>query len=126
MARPANLEAMASQQPIFAESEQLPAGNAPESRAQQHDDAGLPKPAPVWLQRMSLLVLVLFCFYIGGLLAVLPWSPRYWDQNGWLLAHPAVQAVLGQGWVRGLVTGVGLIDIWIGVSELLHYQDYKR
>jgi len=82
-------------------------------------------PAPVWLQRMSLVVLVLFCFYIGALMAVLPWSPRYWDQNGWLLAHPALEAVLQQGWVRGLVTGVGLIDIWIGVSELLHYRDFR-
>jgi hypothetical protein len=117
---------MASQQPIFAESEQLPAGAAANPRIEKDVDTDLPKPAPVWLQRMSLLVLVLFCFYIGGLLAILPWSPRYWDQNGWLMAHPAVKAVLGQGWVRGLVTGVGLIDIWIGVSELLHYQDFKR
>jgi hypothetical protein len=85
-----------------------------------------PAPAPVWLQRMSLVVLVLFCFYIGALLAVLPWSPRYWDQNAWLLAHPALEAVLNKGWARGLITGIGLIDIWIGVSELLHYRDYRR
>ncbi len=85
----------------------------------------VPPPAPVWLQRMSVVVLVLFCFYIGALLAILPWSPRYWDHNGWLLAHPAVEAVLNQGWVRGLVSGIGLIDIWIGVSELLHYRDLR-
>jgi hypothetical protein len=83
------------------------------------------EPAPVWLQRMSLVVLVLFCFYIGGLLAVLPWKPRYWDHNGWLLAHPALQLALDHGWVRGLVSGLGLMDIWIGVSELLHYRDYR-
>jgi hypothetical protein len=82
-------------------------------------------PAPVWLQRMSLVVLVLFCFYIGGLLAVLPWQPRYWDQNGWVIAHPALDMIVQQGWVRGLVTGIGLIDIWIGVSELLHYKDLR-
>jgi hypothetical protein len=87
---------------------------------------GEPAPAPVWLQRMSLAVLVLFCFYIGGLLAVLPWSPRYWDQNGWLLAHPAIESILERGWVRGTVSGVGLIDIWIGISELLHYRDHRR
>ena len=127
MARPANVEGMEPQQPIFAESEQLPAGAAASPRLERDEDAGLPKPAPVWLQRLSLLVLVVFCFLVGGLPAALPWwMPRYWDQNGWLLAHPAVQAVMGQGWVRGLVMGVGLIDIWIGVSELLHYQDYKR
>jgi hypothetical protein len=82
-------------------------------------------PAPVWLQRISLVVLVLFCFYIGGLLAVLPWSPRYWDQNGWIVAHPAIDMIIEQGWVRGLITGIGLIDIWIGVSELLHYKDLR-
>jgi hypothetical protein len=82
-------------------------------------------PAPVWLQRMSLVVFVLFCFYIGGLLAVLPWSPRYWNQNAWLLAHPALQTILGTGWVRGLVTGIGFLDIFIGVSELLHYRDFR-
>jgi hypothetical protein len=84
-----------------------------------------PAAAPVWLQRMSLVVLVLFCFYIGGLLAVLPWSERYWSTNGWMIAHPAFDIIAQQGWVRGLVTGIGLIDIWIGVSELLHYRDIR-
>jgi hypothetical protein len=89
-------------------------------------DRDVPPPAPVWLQRLSLLVLVLFCFYIGALLAILPWSPRYWDRNGWLLAHPAVEEVLNHGWVRGLVSGIGLIDIWIGISELVHYHDLRK
>ena len=84
-----------------------------------------PEPAPVWLQRMSLIVLVLFCFYIGGLLAVLPWSPHYWDQNGWLLAHPTLDTLLGRGWVCGIVSGIGLLDIWIGISELLNYKDFR-
>ncbi|SEG60232.1 hypothetical protein SAMN05421819_3714 [Bryocella elongata] len=82
-------------------------------------------PAPVWLQRMSLVVFVLFCFYIGGILAVLPWSPRYWDQNGWLMAHPAIDAIAIQGWMRGLISGIGLVDVWIGISELIHYRDFK-
>jgi hypothetical protein len=91
------------------------AGSAPQT----------PPAAPVWLQRMSLIVLVLFCFYIGGLLAVLPWSPRYWDHNAWLLAHPTLDTIIGRGWVRGLVSGIGLLDIWVGISELLHYRDHR-
>ena len=97
----------------------------PEFQPRKLATAASPAPAPVWLQRMSLIVLVLFCFYIGGLLAVLPWSVRYWSANGWVMAHPAVDAIVQQGWVRGLVSGLGLIDIWIGVSELLHYRDYR-
>jgi hypothetical protein len=105
---------------MAAEQETLP-----EFEQQQKRAAAPVEPAPVWLQRISLVVLVLFCFYIGGLLAVLPWSPRYWDQNGWVIAHPAVDMIVEQGWVRGLITGIGLIDIWIGVSELLHYKDLR-
>lgn len=85
-----------------------------------------PAPAPVWLQRMSLVVLVLFCFYIGVLLAILPWSPRYWDHNVWLLSHPTLETLLGRGWIRGLVSGLGLLDIWIGISELLNYKDLRN
>lgn len=84
-----------------------------------------PEPAPVWLQRLSLGVFVLFCFYIGGLLALLPWNPNYWDHNGWIQSHPALETILTQGWARGIVSGIGLIDIWIAISELLHYRDYR-
>ena len=84
-----------------------------------------PAPAPVWLQRMSLVVLVIFCFTVGGWVAILPWSPRLWDHNGWLIAHPAIKSIANKGWVRGLVTGIGLLDVWIGVSELLHYRDFR-
>jgi len=83
------------------------------------------EPAPVWLQRMSLVVFVLFCFYIGGFLAVLPWTFTYWEHNGWFIAHPSINYVLQQGWVRGVISGLGLIDLWIAVSELLHYRDYR-
>jgi len=82
-------------------------------------------PAQVWLQRLSLVVFVMFCFYIGGLLTALPWISSYWEHNGWLLSHPALNAVMQQGWMRGIISGLGLIDLWIAVSELLHYRDYR-
>jgi hypothetical protein len=81
--------------------------------------------APVWLQRMSLFVLVLFCVYLGVLVMILPWWTRMWDQNELILAHPAVAAVLQMGAVRGFISGLGLLDIWIGVSEAIHYRDHR-
>jgi hypothetical protein len=82
-------------------------------------------PAPVWLQRVSLIIFVIFCFYVGGVLTILPWSAGYWEQNGWLLGHPALNAFMQQAWLRGIVSGIGLLDIWIAISELLHYKDYR-
>ena len=81
--------------------------------------------APVWLQRMSLAVLVLFCLYLGGLLVYLPWWKEMWDHNSFLLGFPRVHHILIQGPVRGLVSGMGLLDLWIGFSEIVHYREYR-
>ena len=81
--------------------------------------------APVWLQRLSLLVLVLFCVYLGVLVMVLPWWSRIWDHNAFIQARPTLRAILHNGAVRGLISGLGLLDIWIGISEAVHYRDFR-
>jgi hypothetical protein len=85
-----------------------------------------PPAAPVWLQRMSLAVLVIFCLYLGLLIAVLPWWPDMWDRNALLLDYPGLRAFLMKGPVRGLISGLGVLDLWIGISELIHYRDYRN
>lgn len=102
----------------------LPTAGA-ESRAATNEAVG-PHPAPVWLQRLSLGVLVIFCLYLGLLITVLPWWPDMWDRNPLLLQHLQLRSFLMQGLVRGLVSGLGLLDLWIGISELIHYRDYRR
>ncbi len=91
--------------------------------AQQND--AHTAPAPVWLQRLSLGVLVIFCLYLGLLIAFLPWWPDMWDRNPLLLQHAGLHAFLMKGPVRGLVSGLGMLDLWIGISELIHYRDYR-
>ncbi len=88
---------------------------------------GMPphRTAPVWLQRLSLVVLVSFCLYLGILVAVLPWWTRVWENNSVILNHPQLAEFLRNGAVRGVLSGVGLLDIWIGVSEAIHYRDYR-
>src|SRR5215469_11749165 len=100
-----------------------------------HEPTVLPPPrssvdstrraAPVWLQRLSLFVLVLFCVYLGVLVMVLPWWPRVWDHNMFILSRPWLSAILHNGVVRGVISGLGLLDIWIGISEAVHYRDYR-
>jgi hypothetical protein len=95
--------------------------------AQPAEHSGEPtrRTAPVWLQRLSLFVLVLFCVYLGVLVMVLPWWTRVWDRNMFIQAHPWLAAVLHNGAVRGIISGLGLLDIWIGISEAVHYRDYR-
>ena len=79
----------------------------------------------MWFQRISLFILVTFCLQLGAILAYLPWSSTAWDHNSFLLAHPNLWAVLRLGAVRGVISGLGLLDIWIGISEAVHYRDRK-
>ena len=83
------------------------------------------RPAPIWLQRFSLFVLVMFCLYLGLLMVVVPWWPRIWDQSVLMLAYPWLSAALHNGAIRGIISGIGLIDIWIGLAEAIHYRDYR-
>ncbi|RXH57806.1 hypothetical protein [Granulicella sibirica] len=110
---------MAIQNELFPEPEPVVMHSASGAAA----DTG--PGAPVWLQRLSLFILVLFCIYLGVLVAVLPWWTRVWDHNMFLAARPRLAGVLHNGAVRGIISGVGLLDIWIGISEAIHYRDYR-
>ena len=84
-----------------------------------------PKRPHVWLQRLWLVVFVLFCLEVGIILTVLPWT-RLWTDNSLLLTYPAVKEFLNYGFVRGLVSGLGLVDIWMGVAEAVTYRETPR
>ena len=106
-----------------------PAGPPDSMPAELLPGESAPQPegaiAPVWLQRLSLFVLVLFCVYLGVLVLILPWWTRVWDHNLFIQSRPMLAAVLHNGAMRGLISGLGLLDIWIGVSEAVHYRDHR-
>jgi hypothetical protein len=78
--------------------------------------------APIWLQRLFVATYVLFCMVLGIWLVALPWSGKWFDQ-GLVSNWPSLQNLLQQGFVKGAVTGLGLIDIWIGILEAVKYHD---
>jgi hypothetical protein len=40
-----------------------------------------------------------------------------------LFGHPDLQQFFSLGFVRGLCSGLGLLDIWIGFWEAVHYHE---
>lgn len=53
----------------------------------------------------------------GFILAVAPWS-AFWDHNRFAEARPALEAFLNTAYVRGGVTGIGVITALAGLAEL--------
>ena len=75
--------------------------------------------------RVWLVVFVLFCLEVGILLTVLPWT-RLWSDNTLLAGFPAMKEFFSSNFVRGLVSGLGLVDIWMGVAEAVTYRENAR
>jgi hypothetical protein len=76
----------------------------------------------LWLHRILTLLFVFFCATVGVLLVILPWRPE-WTDNYFLLGSPGLRAFVSNGFVRGLCSGLGLLDIWIGFGEAVHFHD---
>jgi hypothetical protein len=80
---------------------------------------------PIWMQRAFLVVFVILCIELGVVLMVAPWTP-VWTDNRLFLNFPQLRTFLRLGFVRGMVSGVGLLDIWIGIWEAVHYKDRRN
>ena len=85
--------------------------------------------------KLSVIFYIILCLEIGAVLVLLPWVPQGtwgvlsdWGNNYFLVyaAHKtgshALQAVVASGWVRGAVTGVGLLNIGIAFWEIFHFR----
>jgi hypothetical protein len=81
-----------------------------------------PTRLDLWLHRITVLLFVFVCAVVGMLLVILPWRPE-WTDNRLLLTYPALRAIVANGFVRGICSGLGTLDIWIGFWEAIHYHE---
>jgi hypothetical protein len=73
---------------------------------------------------MRLLLIALF-FEVGLVLAVVPWSV-YWDRNYFAESLPLLHLLATNNFVRGGVTGLGLVNLGIAFVELLSLFAARR
>ena len=87
--------------------------------------------------RLTVVFYIILCLEIGIVLTVLPWVPHgWWGLSDWgnnyflLLAARktgyGLQRFVSSGWVRGTVTGIGLLNIAMGLWELFHFRKTVR
>ncbi len=92
----------------------------PPSQAAAHAQ---PHHIPPWLERVELFLRVMLRMYIGLALCYAPWSHAFWDQNTLFLAYPWAGHIATTGAVRGIVTGIGLLNLWIAFQDALRHRD---
>jgi hypothetical protein len=84
--------------------------------------------------KLSVIFYIILCLEIGLVLTLAPWIPQGffglsdWGNNYFLLyaAHKTgfytLQTVVASGWVRGAVTGVGLLNLGIAFWEIFTFK----
>jgi len=77
------------------------------------------------VRRLLAIAFILFCFEIGVFLVIVPWTVL-WEYN-FLLDHvPMFRPLMLNNYVRGAVSGLGVIDLFVGLSELVIFVKSLR
>ena len=82
--------------------------------------------------KLTVVFFIVLCLLAGTVLTVFPWFSfgrvGDWGNNQiliWLsqnLGLPALQSVVASGWVRGAVTGLGVLNLIIGFWEIVNFN----
>ena len=76
--------------------------------------------------RMSVpLFFALYCLEAGLFFIVVPWT-RVWSMNPILHATPALMLMAGNPFVRGFVSGFGVVHLLIGVKDVMRIAAGRR
>lgn len=104
-----------------------PAPNSPPISAPPNPDPQSfgegPQRIPYWLQRSERFLRVIIRLYLGLLVCWAPWWTAFWDNNPFFASPPSLRHFVTLGAVRGLVSGLGILNLWIAVREALRKSD---
>ena len=63
------------------------------------------------------MIFVAFFLEVGLLLIVVPWS-TFWEENYFAGAWPVVHAIVTNNFVRGGISGLGVVNLVAGLADL--------
>ena len=82
-----------------------------------------PQRIPRWLERGELFLRVVLRMYIGLAVCYAPWSHVFWDRNPLFAQFPILAIYAANGAVRGIISGLGLLNLWIAFQEAIRHRD---
>ena len=82
--------------------------------------------------KLTVIIFIILCLLLGVYLILLPWTNfgviGDWGDN-YLLAVvsekadlPILRKTVTSGWVRGAVTGLGILNLFLAFWEMAHFK----
>jgi hypothetical protein len=79
------------------------------------------------LKKISFYFYVFYCFEVGIFLLVAPWwLPQIWEQNYFFVLAPKLKSIFLNGFFRGAVSGLGILNLFLGIGEIIQYEKQKQ
>lgn len=85
----------------------------------------VPPPEYRWYHKIGALLVAILCFEVGLFLFLFPWLDR-WDYNYFAGLFPAYKAYWSSPYFRGAVSGLGLVNIYISLVEVVRLRRFGR
>lgn len=80
------------------------------------------RQTPHWLLYLELSVRVVVRLYLGLVILVLPWT-HFWSDNPLFLRVPHLASLAVSGITRGVISGLGLLNLWIALVDAIHHKE---
>jgi hypothetical protein len=87
---------------------------------------------PHMVSRLTVIFFIVLCILAGAVLIVFPWANvgrvGEWGNNQLLIFAsrtmnlPALQEFVRSGWVKGAVSGLGVLNLLIGFWEIVNFK----
>jgi hypothetical protein len=71
------------------------------------------------------LLLTAFFLETGAVLVLAPWS-EFWDRNYFAQGLPLIHALMINNFVRGAVSGLGIVNMLAAVAEIHSFFTERR
>lgn len=81
-----------------------------------------PEAPYTWLEKLSYVLYVLMSIEVGIFLLVYPWIGTMWSQNYFFHLLPEWRPFFMNNYFRGAVSGLGVLNLYIGAWHTLHLR----
>jgi hypothetical protein len=82
------------------------------------------RPAYRWFHKVGAVAAAVFCFELGVFLLLFPWTSQ-WDVSYGGFLPMWARPLWSSPFVRGAVSGIGLLDIYISFSEVFRLRRFS-
>ena len=84
-----------------------------------------PPPRYRWYHKVSALIFIIFCMELGTFLLIFPWS-ILWEHSYFSSFDPEWQHFWNNPYLRGAVSGLGVLNIYIALVEIFRLRRFTR